>query len=388
METAKYWYTAFKLTQNPFRFFEASMEESVDGIPFIETAMQRRVEALIKSGTSCIIKGIRGCGKSRLIQMLEGEEIFKVVTPENLDNVQFQIFLNIDIEKEEKYAEILWGRQVLRAVGSGENCKLCRKHCRISVKVRPVSEFIMYLRRPSDGCPARRTLLEKIIKNELYGYLFLMDVPDNLAGKEVENFASLCNMLLGNSNVVIVFATPEQASLLRRMDTFARFPIINFEVPNKSFFKQLFTQRIEGFREGEAALPFKEEVVEKLAEISHYNARNFIQLCSSVLTQMWLEGLTEPCDLDFLDKLDIIDVEKMPSEMDGIVEVLAPYKGEWVQLEELCRKLQVHLSIKFTERKATQCLKNLGFTLRRVRDGKTEAFITPSILEALQKLKS
>jgi hypothetical protein len=218
---------------------------------------------------------------------------------------------------------------------------------------------------------------------------FLLDVPDNLTSKELEKLASLCNMLLANaSNTVIVFATPEQASILRAADTFARFPVLNFELPGKTFFRELFKARIEAFREDDAPLPFKEEVVDKLAEISGFNPRIFIQLSSSVLTQMWLEGLKEPCHLDFLDKLDIIDVEKGVSEKDKIIQVLAPFKGKWIKLEELCRGLRDNLGIEFSERKASQYLNDLGFSLRRVRNGKTEAFITPSTFDALQKTKS
>jgi hypothetical protein len=389
MSPQEYWYPVFKLVKNPFRLFEAGMEEYED-IPFLDVPMKRKVETLVKVRQSCIVKGPRGCGKSTVIQIVEvkDEEIFRVVTPKSVDDACNQIFRQFDDELTEEIAERLWNHFVIDAIEGSNNCKLCRIHCYVPIRREPTFEFLVFLRSLDVFCFAKRKLFKELTESAV-SVSFLIDVPDNLAGKEVKNFASLCNRLLSDpSNTVIIFATPEQASVLKAMDTFARFPVVNFELLDKTFFRELFKARVEAFREGDAPLPFKEEVIDKLAEISGFNPRIFIQLSSSVLTQMWLEGLKEPCGLDFLDKLDIIDAEKGVSEKDKIIQVLVPFKGKWIKLEELCRGLRGNLGIEFSERKASQYLSDLGFSLRRVRDGKTEVFITPSTLDGLQKTKS
>lgn len=398
-ERTKYWFPAFKLISNPFQFFEASREEYVDGIPYIETEMHRRVKAFIKSEISCIIKGTRGCGKSMLIQGLQygEEEFFPVVTPKSVDDVYHQIFEYIDIEIEEKYVKMFWGPHAERAIENWERCKLCPIHCRISTRGRngPSLDLTIHLRSTYNPCKARKIITQKILRDsmDVCDRLFLMDVPDNLKGKEIKDFVSLCNLLLDSPNSLIIFATPEQASLLRKTDTFLRFPVVDFELPEKAFFKELFKQRINLLgRQNEntdAPFPFKDEVVKRIVELSNFNARDFIQICNYVLTEMWMRGSTEPCDLDFLDKLNLGDIEKRgPSEKERVFQLLESYKGEWVKLEQLCRDMQNDLGIRFTERKVTSFLKKLGFTLRRVKDGKTQAFITPSLLKTLQKTKS
>lgn len=95
--SGEYWYPAFKLKDNPFRHFEASLEENAETVgPYIETDMERRIGALLNAKMSAIVKGPRGCGKSTLVSFgagSKGATFIRVATPKNITDLYDKIFL-------------------------------------------------------------------------------------------------------------------------------------------------------------------------------------------------------------------------------------------------------------------------------------------------------
>jgi len=138
------------------------------------------------------------------------------------------------------------------------------------------------------------------------------------------------------ASTLIVFATPGQANLLKKTDTLAQFPLVKFGKPGTAFFEELFRHRIQGTHEEEAIYPFREEAVEQLTSISGFNPREFIRLCSLVLTEMWVRKMKEPCSLDFLKKLNIDSKPPDANEaLEEALDALAENEARWVNVKEI-----------------------------------------------------
>jgi len=408
-KTSQYWFSAFLLYENPFRFFEMSTEEFTDYMPFLEPPMYRKVKAFLNSNVSAIVRGTRGCGKTALLYLLknpgiieeseetdESEDLIGIITPKDMDAFNKELFLQLNEETVVECIKRLWGvRWPLRCLEVVETktekkvyCKLCPTRCENIQWGRgtdPPGNFYLHIHMLEIPCKAREKIVFKV-RQDIQGHKILFDVPDNVESDDLRQLASLCSDLLRNLNTVIIFATLEQAEKLRKLDVFARFPIVDFELPSKDFFMKLFRQRINMLgRHGEnedAPLPFKDEVIEKLTKYSGHVPRTFIQLCSFVLTEMWLRGMKEPCDLSFLDILDIKPTVPV-SEQDKLLQVLERHKGEWVSLQQLTTEISETIGASFAEKKVSSILKKLGFTLRKLdATGKVQVLITSSTLEA------
>lgn len=399
----RYWYPAFKLRENPFRFFEARLESYVDGLPWLDNPMVERVAALIRGKVSTIVRGVRGCGKSTLIEMLhsqsvEDENVINVVTPKNMNEVYAEVYRQIDDEVSGKIVSKLWASKAspdgypLKCWSADEKtCALCPLHCKMNLetgrrgRINYPEEYAWGLRFIDEPCPAKKKIILSLLGEFSFcDHIFLVDTPDNLDSKGLRSLLQLSDAVLGSLNTLIIFATPIQADMLRKNDPFLRLPIIDFELPGRSFFRELFKKRVEGFRGDAAPLPFEEEAVDRMAVLAGFVPREFIRLSNLVLTEMWLQSLGEPCGLNFLKELNI---KPVTCEQEILLQVLQKHRGQWIGIQEQAKEIQGLLEAPFTERKTGAMLKKLGFTLRKfdASSGRAQVLIITSTLGMLAK---
>jgi len=98
--------------------------------------------------------------------------------------------------------------------------------------------------------------------------------------------------------------------------------------------------------------------------------------------------MTEPCGLDFLNKLRL-QLTKIPSSREQVQEISEHHKGEWVGIQQLTEEISIQIGAPFTERKVGAILRNLGFTMRKLdASGKAQVLITPLTLETHLKIKA
>ena len=203
-----FWYPAFRLMDNPFATFDAGMEHRANiPMPLIIdkyfVPMVGHVKSLFAARTSAIIEGERGCGKTAIIVYFEmnGEDLTTVVSPRRIESIENAISKRVAL-KLGKDARIVDKIRVLGVIGGG------------------VEEYKKYKKAVAEVGRG--------------GHLF--DIPDNLSHKAAFELANLCARILDEGGFVILLATLGQARMLKRLDTFARFPTIKFERPQKEFF--------------------------------------------------------------------------------------------------------------------------------------------------------
>jgi len=407
------WYDAFGLWDNPFKYTEASIEDDIESLPILETPMLNRVKALVEGEISCIVVGVRGCGKSLLLRSLKGIEGMEVrepeksltaVTPRDVDDLYSKIFgeaCNVEFrgfrkkvtgdDKVGAAARSLGGSFMMRLgqrdPRTGEHvCAVCKIHCSgIPFDVEP-GGLVNFFRNAPPGCKAQRMIINTMLRDgDFINMAFLLDSPDNIAGREYIRFISLCGAILSGGANLILFCTPGQADALQGSDTLARLSRVKWDSPSKEFFMKLFRGRVEMFRtEGSTAPhPFTDEVVEKMASLANYNVRDFIRICSMVLTEMWLRKMTSPCTLEFLNELKIRPAA--PSDRATIVGILKQHGGQWVGIQDLAREISEALGAPITERKAGAMVRDFGFDqFKRDAKGRSQVLISPNVLSAIE----
>jgi hypothetical protein len=269
-----FWYPEFQLTFNPFATFDAAAEYRVDrpvSFVFLDILVPalRKVKSLLSAKSSAIIEGERGCGKTAVVVYLKarGEDITVSVSPRNVGRIKKEIMERVAAELGPDGKEIVeWAK---KGMFGGDNLSRYRK------------------------------AVNKVGRK---GHVF--DIPDNLSPKEAFELADLCAGILDKGGHIILFATLEQARTLKRLDTFARFPVLKFERPIGEFFRELFIRRVNDAKPEPSPLyPFEDEVVDKIAEAADHNPRRFILLCSRLLTEMRERKMDRPLDEKAADEL-------------------------------------------------------------------------------------
>lgn len=204
----------------------------------------------------------------------------------------------------------------------------------------------------------------------------IVDFPDNLSGRGLDSFIWRCGRMLKDLATLVLLVNDEQAELIRKTDTFARLPVLRFEKQDKTFYKALYHDRLKAFGEEGASEPFKPEVVDKLAEVAR-TPRDFIQMCSLVLSEMWMKGMKEQADLAFIDQLSVVhDVQVVLHVPENISQALPPIIDElkaqgkqWVRVMEIAGLLEKRgLKVDYT--RLGRMLKNNGFEGRRTKEGR------------------
>jgi len=359
------WYPAFNLKENPFRYFEAAQERHLDEVYPLEVPMIETVKSYLNAGVNCLIVGQRGCGKSSVILKIKMDhskspQMIFIPAPRSLGDLVRELYQRIEFQYEEETRQAVsevWGRGDYPDWFSFkmQACKICKRHCRIIRSTSPTA-YAKSLNMILGECPSREKLLLhmfrdfSIIDDQLK---MLVDVPDNLTGREVSRLVNLATQIL-SSDVLVLMATPNQAVLLKQFDVFARFPIVEWKDPAPSFFIELFKDRIKSFtvENLQPRYPFSDEVIEELARVSNYNCREFIRLCNVVLIDMWSRKSEKPYGLEELKELKFLKElkdQKTPFSLErALDEALTEFQpGNWVKLKHIREILngQYHISL-------------------------------------------
>lgn len=406
------WYASFSLLDNPFKYIEASIEEDIEGLLILETPMLGRVKALVEGEISCVVVGERGCGKSLLVRSLKFEDMgirkperaITAVTPRDVDDLYSKIFggaCDVEFmgfrekvmgnEKVGRAARSLGGPFLGRMLGYDKRtqepiCLLCKIHCSgfpLGPEPDKLSDFFQ---NAPPGCKAKRMVITNMLRDsDFIGMTFLLDSPDNITGHEYAKFISLCGAILSGGANLILFCTPGQADALRESDTLARLSLVKWDSPSKEFFMKLFTARVDMSRaEGSTAPhPFTDGAVEKIASLANYNVRDFIRICSMVLTEMWMRKMASPCTPTFLSELNIRPAA--PNDRTTIVRILKRHEGQWAGIQGLAKEISEAVGAPFTERKVGAMVRELGFgQFKHGTGGKMQVLISPSVLNAIK----
>jgi len=117
---------------------------------------------------------------------------------------------------------------------------IAAKHCTISIRRGTVSTTVEYtfgLRFITGPCPVKKKIVMQLFqptKEFLIEKTFLLDILNNLDRRELRDLVELSNVILEGLNTLILFATPEQAAVLKKTDTFQRLPFIDFQLPDRN----------------------------------------------------------------------------------------------------------------------------------------------------------
>jgi len=301
-----FWYPAFKLMRNPFVTFEARIER---GEAVVRAPMFERVGSLISAKSSAIIEGERGCGKTSVIAHFAagGHDITTSISPRSVSRIK-------DALRERTASKI------------GEDGK----------KITDTAEYSGIYHLTPDQREKYKTAVDEVAR---CGHLF--DAPDNFSHKDAFKLADICAGILDKGGFVIFFATLEQARMLKRLDTFARFPVVKFERPGDDFFVELFSSRVRRAQPAETPLPFENGVIKRVAEAADHNPRRFILMCSRLLTEMRERKMDRPLDEKAVDEL-LKDADVLAEAPTDITEALGEIMREagsggakWVKVKDI-----------------------------------------------------
>ena len=335
------WYPTFRLVSNPFSTFDAGTEHRQKVFSFVAedfTPMIRRVKSLVSARTSAIIEGERGCGKTSIIAHFEGGDVVTAVSPRNVEKIKGAI---------RRYVGSRMGPEGKRIVRKVETC--------YPLTQEEKNKYDAAVAEVGRG-----------------GHLF--DVPDNFSHKETFELADLCARILDEGGFIILFATLEQARMLKRLDTFARFPVVKFERPGDDFFIELFLGRIKQAQPPEAPLPFEDGAIRKVAEIADHNPRRFILLCGHLLTEMRERGMDKPIDEKTADEL-LKDKDVLAEAPIDITEALRAImrnfsKGgaKWVKVKDIRIALVERQGLNLDPKTIGRRLTEMGYQRRHNPD--------------------
>jgi len=303
------------------------VELSVSTVPSLEGEFLYRIGSFLEGGVSAVVVGDRGVGKSRLAAQLRGKG-------------EVVVFGNQDYEEREITRPV----KVKKAFGGVEE------------EDQAVDWYYVFPK----------------------GDRIIVDFPDNLERKAVRDLVGDIKARLAKPATVILFCNRQQHNMLKRFDTLARLPLIEFPKPDKTFYHELYHARIKAFSDAGPMPPFKHEVVDRLIELSD-TPRSFLQLCSLVLTKMWIDKYKvewkEACGLDYLDSLSELRelrVVRVPENESKLLhDVIEGFKKDqrgWVKAKEIQAILSEKHGLSLTSERLGRMMRDYGFSRRRNPD--------------------
>jgi hypothetical protein len=434
-ETMSVWYPKFGLKEDPFGVYDYAIEEArAEGrYPRIKTkAVQKIVDKAI-SKTNVIFAGPKGSGKSTAL-MKASEEInklgkycFNFVGPKTLTDIYNQLWhemshpimldLNKDFDSPENVALrerqdkneknlhlcLMSNKNVLFWF-SGSRCKDfdCRKrekclftraestntitkgHYDREVMLRTGEEICRELSDRMDACPMKRRIVNdhfaSVARERATGAVYLLDIPDDYVDLHPYDKAILAKLIeqFQTLGTVVITATDEQYASVRKSESLARIQKQDFPLPTNEELREIYVQRIKMSRMKKSELfPFTDNALNYLLDYSEKIPRNFIQLCSQVLTAMQSEGRHELADPDFI--LKILDLAPQTTETDAIKRLLGHLRAEgrdWVKVKELVKLLNGKYQVRVNDKRLGRRLK-LEFNLDRRHNPDAEYKIRP-----------
>lgn len=396
-ESESLWYPAFNLTENPFSLNDYGIErEFYVEVPLVQTKSVKKVINLVKCKSTVKLVGIKGGGKSVSIALSakEVEKAVAMIAPRNLADVYnylFDYLVGFEAGNEERGIEekLLWKDALTIVQGTGKHSSFdqgwllnkkrcsywdCRKKERCQFIATPretligltdekilptILEELFHITR---NCPMKRFFVHILLdecKRKLKGYVFLLDVPDDLVEHKFNRrtFETLVGKLQ-RAGPVIITATRKQAGVMLNGEALSRIPTEEFPLPTEEELKTIYIERLKSVQEGNFKPIFTDKALKYLITFSNRVPREFISKCREVLNAMYEKELTEPASFDFA--VSAFGLATTLSELDVIQSVIAELKIEmrvWVKVKEILERVEAR-GITITDYRLGRLLKN------------------------------
>jgi hypothetical protein len=364
-----FWYPTFRLRRNPFVSFNYKFEQVygfAEYIEYVDTPASQLIHNLAVSGISAFIVGERGCGKTTALDLASQglKNYFLITEPRAMLDIFNEIWnLNIDIDNEYFYSLF---EKVLHRWFSNQRCTGCKRKCSLP-QLRDIRYGVFWLLSDIKvSCLIKEWTFDEIIKWGRFpkNPVFLIDCPDDILEVGVYEFSKLIAKILDEiGGTIIITATPEQYQLCLKSDTLARFPKYDFPLPTREQLKQIIIKRIRGFQgwDESAPIPFTDEAIDYLIEVSRYNIRKLLFNCQRVLQKMWENQMDTPCGLKFVKELITreeggLTVEQM------IMEILREFKKQgktWIGVDEVRKALKNKYNLEVSSKRLGRLLSGL-----------------------------
>ena len=387
------WYPELELEHNPFVFTDRATERNYqEEVKLIPNEASRLVKRLIDSKQNAIITGERGVGKSTALEIVAEEYGYiSVIGASSLKDIA-KLLLRQSIVRsfnDKKYRDWINSRGIIyieqhfetyfKRVGQNHfphlkcNYERCRrvKRCE-TIPLTPLArkEGFQKLKSifPSDiNCPLRQELTAEFfavetIPDELQNYVFLFDVPDEVAeigGRYFKDFIE--NVQTSSKGTVILMATNRQYQQMQKTEFFSRFMQRDFPELTLEEMKKIFKTRI-----GNGNKFLEEKALNYLIESSGRNPRRFLKACIIVVQKMRDEKRKSPASLDFVMRT-VGDVKMRLTEADAIERVLDElYKLEigWIKTSTIADMMWNKYKVKISVKRLGRILKKRGLTHR------------------------
>ena len=321
------WYPAFNLKENPF----AELDDMTKFHRLVENEAWRQVTSALETQESVVVIGEMGTGKTNMARnILQNKEVqiglldrigirgcAESIGRNNIVDVKGDLvktgLIDPTIEKGSKEFFTLLKEKI------SIFCRLCKESClRQCLEEKESSKRLESFQRSLrlrqtytgwEGCQ----LAERFpyLASHL-GELMIIDCPNVLEPSFIKDLDDLVKFWLSlqNDRRALIFCTPEQHRKLTKVsDLFRPEKTRRVELgkPEPQFFYKLVEARIresgEGERDPKPTIPFKREAITLIAEAVDYNPRQFLKLCSTILTRARQEGRVKPIDEGFLQEI-------------------------------------------------------------------------------------
>ena len=365
-EVLYHWYSIFKLKQNPFQTYDYRLEREYDlNIEYVDTPASKQIHDLAVSGCSAFIKGERGSGKTTALDYASCnlKKYFVILEPRSIFEIFNEIW-NLGINVRSKYFERVFRGAFYQFIDKKEyRCGGCRQKCKFDDSESIEKTMYNTLDSIPSKCIAKEWVFEKICQNKFYDehLIFFIDAPDDLVQVGVYEFSKLVGKLLDLGGVIIITATPEQYELCQKSDTLARLPVYDFPQFTKEQLREVVIKRIQAFQNKSAPLPFNDDVIDYLIEVSNYNVRKLIYNCQTILQKMWKEQMNTSCNLEFAQKL--VKKEEIRLSLNQILyETIKELKAQgktWVYVSEIISFVKNKYNMKVSSERIGRLLSNL-----------------------------
>jgi hypothetical protein len=357
MKDHELWYPAFNLKRNPF----AEVDDMTSFHRLVKNEAWTEVTASLQSQESIIVVGPMGSGKTNMARnILENREFQKeLLNSLRIEKCCGSIGRNriIDIKGDsvkkglidaaidlgtQEFLTVL--RDTVRII-----CNPCKDNCLKTAikekdpdKVLEKFEWLLRVKQEYSGWE-RCELAQKFeYLAPFLGELLVVDCPNVLEPGFIRELDTLAKYWLGfPARRLLLFCTPDQhKKLTKTSDLFKpeKIRVIQLGNPEPSFFHKLVDARTreDKAEDDTTPNPFNEEAITLIHEAADHNPRQFIKLCSSILTESVRRHRTEPIDKKFLSELNVLH----QPQMSHIDEAFGAYRDTANRLKLLLEQIQ------------------------------------------------
>ena len=358
---------------------KAYLAEDVFGL--VVTEGSKEISRMARSGTSVIIEGAKGCGKTATLELVDvdlferGYLSFPVFAPATFKEFYHSIYRSMlsqfpGTDIIENVEELFFKQGYLDSVPikhpdqmlSERMCAFPQcykpKRCKLAGPTgNNIFEIIEHLPREIN-CPLYQWIIIKAVEflNRELGkrLIFLLDMPDNLLEVDIRYVTNFMQEFRKASlSTIILMATREQYVKLGRNEYFKRWMRLDFVKLTGKELKKIVNMRIEecSAKDKEYIFPFNENVLNYLIGKCNWNPRWLLQSLNFLLSWMSDMGMEAPVDIEIAK--EVLDKKKITSlsQMDAIELMLQEYRergGGWVyvkiMVEDIFNKYHIKIS--------------------------------------------